>query len=409
MDIKMSEYLDITGGLEVPLEAPEEINHREKRYIKDGLETMADYVNNLTTSLNIFEDLFGNTSKIMNSTALNIAKHNSIHVLMRKSGEIEARFDAIIGVQIQERLSTYLVSFDEFEVKKDEIEESLSDDVELPFGSLNEYYHNLKVSHGMSNRNLILTIEVPIVQKTKWNLYKIQEFPARFNDTLLMTNVGWKFFANSSNEFTTLTSLKSCTATGSSYLCEPQSYIHTTSNDSCLTHAFTAKLINLQMCKTTSTSYERLTFIQLSNAKFFYYAPAAENIFITCENITTIQQLKDSGIITLGSGCFVETPNYKLYPTQYRQSTPVDIVLNTGFERDELKKIIAGEKSYLTENPFYDNVLALHDEFYKPLTLEYIKPIEFAAWKDWHTYIVLALVLLAVVGIIIKCCCGRCC
>lgn len=407
VDLKLKEYLDITSGLE-PFEEPQ--NNREKRHIIEGLNAMGFYINNLTKTLHNFEKDFNETSKIQHETALTIDKDNNVHRLQRLAGHIETRFDAIIGVQIQERLSSYLVSFDKFEVEKNKIENSLGDDEELPFASINEYFHNLKVRHEIVSRNLILSIDIPIVQKAKWMLYKIQEFPARFNDSLLITNVGWKFLANSSNEFTKLTSLKPCIASGSSYLCEPQASIHTTSHDDCLTHAFVARVMNPQMCHTASASYERLTFIQLSNARYFYYAPADETISVTCNREKFSQLLSNSGIIALGAGCSVETSTYKLFPAQFSQSTPVEIILETGFDREDLKKIIAGEKTMLTENAFYDNVKEIHEDFYKPLKLELNTHVVRSGWNDWHTYIVAALISLIVVALIIKCCvCRFCC
>lgn len=375
---------------------------------------MRKIIHDLMNATYIFESKSYEYYNFVNETTYETVKSNLVHTAQRRASSIDTIIESIIHVQITKRLSSYLVPFDEFNVQLDKIKNNLTENEEIPHNTVYEYYHKLKVEHEIIADRLRLTVEIPIAQKTNWTLYKIDEFPARSNDSLLVTNVGWKYFANSSNEYTMFTGLESCFPTKDYFLCESQSSIHLKSEDDCLTNAFVTHMMNPKLCKTVSVPFKQLTFIRLSNGKYFYYVPGddKEEISIICKE-TKKETLTKSGVIILMSACSVKTAHYELAPTEYSNKIPpLEKILTTGFDPEYLEGIASGNLSVIDENPFYGNVERLHDKFYVPqeLTMD-SSTLERDGWQKWHFYLIGAAVavILLLICIFRTCCCGWIC
>lgn len=190
-------------------------------------------------------------------------------------------------------------------------------------------------------------------------------------------------------------SLDDCINDDSIFLCEPQSAIHKVPDD-CVTKALRLGKIDENVCELRFVELKKILIVTISSEKFFYFTPKNDFINVTCGEIEKIENITDSGIIYLPSGCSARHQNFKLTPTHMNlKEFKVKNVLTTVYNEEEILKRASGEISALEQNIFYDNMEKLRNVVKPKEDLEDLEKIVFASRFDWWLILIVVLAIIA--------------
>ncbi|CAG9809318.1 unnamed protein product [Chironomus riparius] len=416
--LRKLELQDVLYGLIAPPERNE--NRRKKRGFtffdslstEDGRKIEMD-LNLLKNTINKMIDAHGglkghviNATELLNDTIDELGRRAQISTALSVNDEVDRKVNAIIKMLSKERLSGDIITISEFYENIKNITGMLDTNEELPYRKMAEYYYNLRVSHQVFGTTLKLEMDIPFVEKTPRTLYKIMEFPARFGDKLILTDVVWKYVAINSNESMMLESLDPCYKSSNSvFYCETQSPLQSISkSDDCVTKALMSNTIDVELCKIDTVKSSFLTFIRLSDGQYFYYTPTNETLNVTCKAKTTIEFLNasSSGILELDPECRVLTSGYKLLKSVKYQQSPYkkQNILCVSFDVEEVLKNIKKFNTTIVDN-FYVDSLSKIREMSKaiPDPPEKIKDLQFIA--SFGNFEILQYLLMIVLAIFI--------
>lgn len=144
-DLKRYEFDDLTRGVD----SSQLGKTRKRRWIPDpkkDLEIFRNRINELTYQVQNYQTKLGEFAGENKASFEEINRKVQLEVLHTKIVRIEKSLEAIIVMQIQNRLNTHLVSYDEFRGLLKYQEEFLTEDEELPYGyQINKYFSNLEI------------------------------------------------------------------------------------------------------------------------------------------------------------------------------------------------------------------------------------------------------------------------
>lgn len=160
LSLKKLELLDITcdwTSISEPIKSTEEpaLSHsRKKRNLvaPDLRQTLVDmiiYINGVSGAVLKHSIDHRNTTEINNKIYEDIKKKVIRQTLHTKIVAIEKMIEAIIAVQMQNKLNNHLVSFEEFQklLMNVTAENPLGENEEIPFDSIHKYFYSLKTMH----------------------------------------------------------------------------------------------------------------------------------------------------------------------------------------------------------------------------------------------------------------------
>lgn len=354
--------------------------------IHEGVMQTKNFLSDMANELNALIN-------IQNATLFDLTKQMMLDEIEAKMYEVKTNIRGTLTMQQQERLSSMFVSFDKFNAELHKIKETIknSDTKEMPYRSNNEYYYKLKLSHSVEGKNLNLIVNVPVLEKTTRTLYKIHQIPSKDQNKLLITNSKWKYIANGTDNVALFETIEPClkgTYPASRFFCVPKSpLISTKATSECLINALINGNIDFNSCHPISSKLKKLTFIKLGNGEYFYYSPKNQRHILTvkCNNTVEHEELYDElGILTLTSGCSLETKNFKILSTRtYKKSVSNSFDIGyKGQSRNQIKSLL--------EMPAYYNDI---HEVSNPI---YLKP-EQETSVDYRNWIILS--ILIVIGI----------
>lgn len=326
-------------------------NHkRARRSANDNLRNVA---NVFSTNYNKIKHNMEIQSNYLNFSMDNLNKTNIF--LTKKKIKDDLEYDIkyvkedvekLLSMLQRGKFDEHFLFSDDFTQKLDEIEKFLDQQEMLPYGKLHtDYYINIVFKHYVEGKNLILTTQIPFVERESRELYEIYELPAYYNTSLMITNVNWNYMAVGERNVVMFKNIASCLKgkSSTSLFCESQSPILRRQDQSdCLIHAYETHQINLKLCGTTYANFLDLIFIKLGNGEYFFFSPHNNfTLNVTCDGITEIQSFDSkTGIIRFEHTCIVESKKFELRSTQHVIHNATNVDLHIGYVKNELLEIL---------------------------------------------------------------------
>lgn len=379
------------------------LEHGEQ--IKKDLDVLTKTVNDLIDSNNGLKAYSTNLTIRYNKTIEELGKRNSVAIINKLHDEAEMKIKAIINLLTQERLSGEIVTLREFEKSLRNIEANLTNDEELPYTKVIDYFYNIPAAHKVEGNIIKLEMNVPIIENALRELYRIIELPARNGDHLIITGVEWKYAARNSNETFMLNELDHCFHPSKSlYYCELQSTLKDNSAEDCIVSALQNHKLDAKLCNSVMVKYPNLIFIHLNNGQYFYYTPRNETLKITCRFSDDIHTLIENtiGILELEPGCKATSKEQTLIKTVKYEEAPFikSRILNITFDLDKVRENIRLYNTPLIDHFLIESINAFKDMAIPPKEIQKIENLHFGSTFGKSTPLdILIIVLFTVVAV----------
>ncbi|KYN28365.1 hypothetical protein ALC57_02218 [Trachymyrmex cornetzi] len=169
-----------------------------------------------------------------------------------------------------------------------------------------------------SQKRLIYVLHIPLITKTKYNLYKLTPLPIRQNYNLnkfaaIQPNTDYIALDEDADSYYELQNedAKECIVTDKTYICPAVFPLRKTrQTPNCHVNILLKREIDPKQCKITvqpikDTYWKAL----LTSGNWIYSAPQKERIRIECLNFERQEEIDEIGIITIQRGCKIRAPS----------------------------------------------------------------------------------------------------
>lgn len=342
------------------------LSDQDGENIKKDISLLNKTINDLIDYSQLMKNYTVNFNEHYKKTLEELGKRNSVGVVNNFHGEVERKIKAIIDLLTRQRLSSEIITLPEFNDSISKIVKNLTIQDELPYKKFIDYYFNIPVSHKVNGTVIKLQMDIPIIERTSKELYRIVEFPARNGDNLILTDAKWKYAARNSSQTMMFTDLKTCYQSDKNlFYCKLQSPLMENKANDCIVHALENRKIESKLCKAIGLKYENLIFIHLNDGQYFYYTPKNEILNISCILKDEAVSLSENtnGIIDLDPGCKAVSNGQVLIKTVKYQEAPFikNKILSVSFNLDEVRENIKLYNTSLIDHYYIESINVFKD------------------------------------------------
>lgn len=294
--------------------------------LQSNLISQYDNITRILTAQNLSIGATRNLTEAHNIMTVNLTAIVMTSDIKFKIIRFEEQVKAIYRMFVNKRIDSDFITVDEFQKELDRVKSSLnSSDMSLPAWSIRDYYNNLEIRYSIEEGILTVEMDVPLVESSKYLLYKILKYPTRLNGRVVIMKTDWTYLGANKENVVTFLNLDICYREPGAYLCELQSPIHSVDSKHCLTNMISTMSVNSALCgkeeiQEIPIEQLKLTFIKRSESQYFFYSPNAESLSWFCDGTShnLSFDVHSSGILSIPYGCYVDTGTDKLLATGRR-------------------------------------------------------------------------------------------
>jgi len=232
----------------------------------------------------------------------------------------------IVNSAIHGQIHPNLMTHQQYIEQLREVKLNLPSGLNLPFSldtfTVTKLIQISQVSVLFSVNTLIFIQKIPLVESSKYNLYKVIPFPVVQQSkiySLIVNTVTYLAISENKQNYITFSEIEyaNCKIVGNNYYCENTQPKYSTGSRLCELQLLIGQNLNNSICNIQYIKLVNSVFVKLKDENVWVYVASKEPVSISCNSKGPIDFILDgTGELFLNKQCRLFTKDYLLIPSQ---------------------------------------------------------------------------------------------